>query len=346
MRRARLQEKLDEGVVECGVCERRCKVKPWRTGICGNYLNVGGELYHLGYGRLSAVESRPIEIKPLFHYWPNSTALTFSNWGCNFYCPWCQNHHISFRKPDERDEVTPPEKLLELAGVRGDEGFSASFNEPSTNFDYVADLAELAVKRGFYFMMVTNGYLTLSALKLLIELGVDGWSVDLKGCPGMSVLRGVDHEKVLRNARYILDSGGHVEMVYLVVTGANDSEECIDWVLRRHLDVLGPSVPLHINRYFPAHAWHKPPTPIDKLMGAKRKSESLGLEFVYVGNLHEPELESTYCPRCRRLLVRRENYRVTYFKLDVESGKYRCPYCGYEIPIRGSYVPGKPVIWL
>jgi len=68
---------------------------------------------------LSAVESRPIEIKPLFHYWPNSTALTFSNWGCNFYCPWCQNHHISFRKPDERDEVTPPERLLELASVRG-----------------------------------------------------------------------------------------------------------------------------------------------------------------------------------------------------------------------------------
>jgi len=46
MRRARLLENLEEGAVECGVCERRFRVKPGRTGICGNYLNAGGELYH------------------------------------------------------------------------------------------------------------------------------------------------------------------------------------------------------------------------------------------------------------------------------------------------------------
>ncbi|QOJ78695.1 radical SAM protein [Infirmifilum lucidum] len=346
MRVARIQTGLGNGVVECGVCERRCRIKPGGSGICGNYVNVDGKLYHFGYGRLSAVESRPIEIKPLFHYWPNSTALTFSNWGCNFYCPWCQNYHLSFRRPSESDEVVPPERLVELARARGDEGFSASFNEPTTNFDYVADLAELAVKEGFYFMMVTNGYLTRAALKLLLDLGVDGWSIDLKGCPGMRVLRGVDHEKVLKNARLVIEEGGHVEIVYLVVTGVNDSEECIDWVLSRHLDVLGPSVPLHVNRYFPAYAWREPPTPLEKLLGVKRKAERLGLEYVYVGNLHDPELETTYCSKCRRPLIRREGYRVTYFKLSRENGKYKCPYCGHEIPIRGSYVPGKTLLWL
>lgn len=341
MRRARLQESLGGGVVECGVCERRCKVKPGRAGVCGNYVNVDGTLYHFGYGRLSAVESRPIEIKPLFHYWPNSTALTFSNWGCNFYCPWCQNNHLSFRRPRSEDPVVPPEELVRLAGEWGDEGFSASFNEPTTNFDYVADLAEVAVKRGFYFMMVTNGYLTRRALRLLLELGVDGWSVDVKGCPGMRVLGGVDHAKVFGNAREVLDSGGHVEMVYLVVTGANDWEECIDWVLGRHLDVLGPDVPLHINRYYPAHAWREPPTSLEKLLELRRKALEMGLRYVYVGNVHSPELESTYCPNCGRLLVRREGYRVTYFGLTAEEGKYKCPHCGVEVPVRGRYIPGK-----
>jgi len=77
------------------VYERRCLLKQSSTGICGNYVNRDDRLIHLGYGVLSAVESRPIEIKPLFHYWPNSTSLTFSGYGCNFYCPFKE---ISIRR--------------------------------------------------------------------------------------------------------------------------------------------------------------------------------------------------------------------------------------------------------
>ncbi len=78
--RARLWKPLlgKPGFVQCLVCERRCPIAPGSRGACGNYVNARSELRHLGYGRLSAIKSRPIEIKPLFHYWPNSTALTFS----------------------------------------------------------------------------------------------------------------------------------------------------------------------------------------------------------------------------------------------------------------------------
>jgi len=82
MMKASLYEKAGENVV-CLVCERACRIRPNLYGICGNYQNVGGELSHIGYGILSAIESRPIEIKPFFHYWPNSTALTFSGYGCH-----------------------------------------------------------------------------------------------------------------------------------------------------------------------------------------------------------------------------------------------------------------------
>ncbi len=338
---ARFWERLGS-VVVCLVCERRCRIPEGGRGVCGNYVNVNGTLYHYGYGRLSAIESRPIEIKPLFHYWPNSTALTFSNWGCNFYCPWCQNAHISFRKPQDEDRVYEPLELLKLASILGDEGFSASFNEPTVNLDFILDLAPEAVKRGFYFMMVTNGYLTEKALKAMLDVGVDGWSIDIKGCPGMRrALASVDHNVIYRNARIVLDYGGHVEMIYLVVTNTNDYNECINWIIKKHLDILGPQVPLHVNRYYPANYWREPTTSIRKLMDIYEKARREGLEYVYIGNIGIWEFETTKCPKCGKILIVREHYRVKEFLLERSGSEWRCPRCNYKIPLKGMYIPGK-----
>lgn len=341
--KARFWRKLNNSLVECLVCERRCVIPQGKAGICGSYLNVGGELEHFGYGRLSAVESRPIEIKPLFHYWPNSTALTYSTYGCNFYCPWCQNHHLSFRRPQREDPVVPPEELVEIALAGGDEGLSASFNEPTVNLDYVIDVTSEARKRGLYSMIVTNGYMTEEVVKTLVEVGVDGWSIDIKGCPQMKRALGtVDHSIIYRNARLVLDLGGHVEMVYLVVTNTNDFEECVEWILGKHLDALGPEVPLHINRYYPARVWREPPTPISRLLEIKEKAKKMGINYVYVGNVGDFRLESTICPRCGKTLIERRGYRVRLFVLERRSsGDWRCPRCGLKIPIRGEYVAHK-----
>ncbi len=326
--------RLSEGC-KCLVCERKCEIKENSFGVCGNYVCRGGRLYHFGWGKLSAIESRPIEIKPLFHYWPNSTALTFSGWGCNFYCPWCQNWPLSFRRPSEEDPVVPPERLLELA--RGDEGLCASFNEPATLFDYLLDLAPLARKEGKYLSLVTNAYFTERAVDELVKEGWDGWSVDVKGCPkARRALRTVDHSKVFRNAKRVLDSSGYVEMVYLVVTGYN--EECWEWIIDMHLKHLGEEVPLHVNRYYPANLWREPPTPISLLMKIRNEARKAGIKYVYVGNVGDPDLESTYCPKCGKLLIRRVNYRVTYWGLVKEGGAWRCPRCGEKVPIKGEYV--------
>jgi len=334
---ARLWRDLGDGRVQCLVCNRRCVIAPGRRGVCGNYANVGGVLIHVGYGRVSAMESRPIEIKPLFHYWPNSTAFTFSGWGCNFYCPWCQNSAISFRRPEESDEEIPPSYIVEQALALGDQGLCASFNEPTTLFDYLLDVFSEGRKRGLYGTIVTNGYQTRKAIEMLVEAGVDGWSIDIKGCPQMTrALQGIDHEKVFRNAKYLLDLGAHVEMVYLVIPNTNDL--CYQWIVEKHLDYLGPKVPLHINRYYPAHRWSEPPTPISMLLEIAEYAKRQGVEYVYVGNVHDPELESTYCPRCGKKLIERRWYRVYMYNLDHDGTRYRCPRCGYEVPIRGRIV--------
>jgi len=339
--RARLWT-LEKNSIRCNVCERRCIIPLGGKGICGNYVNINTTLYHFGYGKISAVESRPIEIKPLFHYWPNSTALTFSSWGCNFYCPWCQNHHLSFRIPRDEDPVTQPEELLRKAIIYSDEGFSASFNEPTVNFDYIVDLAELAVKEDLYFMVVTNGYLTIDAIDKLLQVNVDGWSIDIKGCPKMKkTLVNIDHSIIYRNAKYIVDRGGHVEMVYLVVTNTNDFEECVEWIINNHISYLGHSIPLHINRYYPAYKWIEQASSIDKLMYIAQKARDEGIEYVYIGNVGDPLLESTKCPKCGKTLIYRYSYRVWEFNLDRDEDRYKCPRCGYVVPIRGRYIPWK-----
>jgi len=224
----------EKGIIKCTVCERGCVLNEGALGVCKNHANLNGRLYNVAYGILSAVESRPIEIKPFFHYWPNSTALTFSGYGCNFSCPWCQNYLISQSspKPNIREYISP-EDLVNIALKHKDEGLCASFNEPTIHVEYILDVAEIAHERGLYFTLVTNGYMKIQTLRKLLDAGVNGYSIDIKGClKTYKKFLGVSPEIVFRNAKYILDNGGHVEMVFLIVTGANDDEDISTYLER------------------------------------------------------------------------------------------------------------------
>ncbi|NJE11939.1 radical SAM protein [Thermococcus sp. LS2] len=320
--------------IRCLVCERQCLIAEGKGGVCKNYANLDGKLIHVGYGKLSAVESRPIEIKPFFHYYPNSTALTFSGFGCNFYCPWCQNYHLSFSGPPQELGAISPQELVDLALRAGDEGLCASFNEPATLYSYLLDVFELGKERGLYGCLVTNGYFTIKALKRLIESGVSGFSIDIKGCPEMKVLTTIDHKKVFRNAKKALDLNAHVEMVYLVVTNANDFKECYSWIFKMHSEMLGENVPLHINRYYPMNYWREKPTSVRTLLALKEIAQKeYNINYVYVGNIGSIDHETTYCPKCGKKLIIRFGYRVVEWNLTKDN---RCPRCGEKIPIYGK----------
>jgi pyruvate formate lyase activating enzyme len=70
---ALLYEKLKGDKVRCGLCERKCLIPPSLKGFCKTRMNLNGKLDTFVYRDLSALESRPIEIKPFFHYWPSTT---------------------------------------------------------------------------------------------------------------------------------------------------------------------------------------------------------------------------------------------------------------------------------
>ncbi|MFQ6136634.1 MAG: AmmeMemoRadiSam system radical SAM enzyme [Candidatus Hydrothermarchaeales archaeon] len=338
IRESLLYETLSKGKVKCGLCERGCTVSPDRRGYCKTRKNIDGKLYTLTYGDISAFESRPIEIKPFFHFYPGSRALTFSTWSCNFSCPWCQNHHLSKIEPDPTSpNYISPEFMVKEAIRQGDNGLCVSFTEPTMLFEYSLDAFRIAKENGLYTCYVSNGYLTLKALHVLKESGMDAIKIDMKGdsevykryCGGVKV------EKVWRNARRAKEAGMHVEIVNLVITGVNDDEDCLMGIIERHLNELGPETPLHFTRYYPAFKFTEPQTKVETLENAYNLAKGAGVLFPYLGNVPGHRYENTYCPNCGELLINRFSYGVLRYNITKDK---RCPKCGNTIPITGGYI--------
>lgn len=339
VREALFYEKLLNGKVKCSLCERRCEIPPGSKGFCKTRVNIDGKLYTLVYGDISVIESRLIEIKPFFHYWPGSTALTFSTWSCNLDCIWCQNFHLSKAGPEPaKATFYPPEKVIELATYNGDIGLCASFQEPTLLSEWAIPLFKLSKAKGIkYCCYVSNGYMTLEVLKAVYEAGMDGLKIDIKGSNKTyeKYCGGADVEKIWRNAREAKKLGLHVEIVNLVVRDVNDDEEILQWVVEKHLKEVGPETPLHFTRCFPAYKFNNPPTRVETLEKAYEIAKKAGVLYPYIGNVSGHKYENTYCPNCGEKLVRR--YGCYVLKYSITEDK-KCPNCGTQIPITGEHV--------
>ncbi len=335
---ALLYEKLPNNKVKCGICERRCTIAPNQKGHCKTRTNINGKLYTLVYGDLSALESRPIEIKPFFHYWPGSTALTFSTWSCNFDCIWCQNHHLSKTPPNPtKSQYYSPEEIIKMALDTNNNGLCASFQEPTILTDWVIPLFKIGREKELYCCYVSNGYMTLEALKLLRESGMDGLKIDIKGDPETyrKYCGGADVEKVWRNAQEAKKMRVHVEIVNLVITDVNDDEECLRWVIENHLKKVGPETPIHFTRYYPAYRFYNPPTKTETLEKAYNMAKKAGVLYPYLGNVQNHKYENTYCSNCKTLLIQRKGYHIVHYRI---TNNKKCPHCSQSIPITGKYI--------
>jgi len=343
VKEALLYEKLSDDKVRCSLCERRCIIAPGSRGTCKTRMNIDGRLYTLVYGDLSALESRPIEIKPFFHYWPGSTALTFSTWSCNFDCIWCQNWHLSKTAPDPaKASYYAPEDIAEAAIHGSDNGLCVSFQEPTVLTEWVLPAFKLAREKGLYCCYVSNGYMTMEALRMLKEAGMDGLKVDVKG-DGETYQRycgGADVEKVWRNIGEAKKMGLHVEVVNLVVTDVNDDEGCLKEVMERHLKEAGTYTPLHFTRYYPAYKFSNPPTKVETLERAYEMARKAGVLYPYLGNVQGHKYENTYCPNCGENLVKRLGYTIVQYKITDDK---KCPKCRQPIPITGEHIRKLPL---
>lgn len=346
VRESLLYEEAGGSIIRCGVCERRCTIQPGKVGFCRTRMNICGKLYTLVYGDVSSLEANPIEKKPFFHFWPGSSALTIGTWGCNFTCPWCQNYDISVENPEpKRANFLSASKFVQMIGSQGCQGCSISFNEPTMLLEYSLDVFPLARAKGLYSTFVSNGYMTLEALRRLRGAGMDAIKFDVKG-DAESVHRycGADVNLVWRNVSEAKRLGMHVEVVALIIPHVNDSEDSLREISRRHLKEAGPETPLHFTRFYPAYnMMDRPVTPVETLERAHRFAVEEGIHYVYVGNVPGHRLENTYCPNCGELLIDRSGFSVSRYLVTSDK---RCLRCSAEIPIEGEYVRSRRPGWL
>ena len=334
IRKALLYDKLSGKKVKCNTCERRCVISPGKLGFCKTRQNQEGELYTLQYGLSSGISANPMEKKPFYHFWPGSYALTVGSWSCNSQCPWCQNFHISKFPPDPaKSEYITPERFVELVKRFKCTSTSISFNEPTLSLEWSIDVFKLARARGFCNTFVTNGYMTLEALRMLHDAGLDAMCIDVKGdAAAVRKYCGADVEVVWRNVHAAKKFGMHVEVVNLIIPGVNDREEQLRELAKRHLREAGRETPLHFTSYYPAYKFDAPPTPVSTLERAHDIAKSAGIEFVYLGNVPGHRYENTYCPNCGEILIKRLGLEL--IKINLKGNC--CPNCGHEIPIVGE----------
>ena len=312
-KKALLYTSLETNKVKCNTCWHQCIIPEGKFGRCHTRTNSDGSLYCTNYGLVSSFSVNPIEKKPLFHYYPGSFALTIGSIGCNFSCPWCQNWSISKCYPSEVHNLrfmSPDELVNRTENDPKIDGISISFNEPTLSLEYALDVFRIC-KPATYRMFVTNGYMTDEALNLLIDTGMTGMSVTVKG-DNKTVKQycRTNVEKVWKNIKTAFKKGVHIEVICLIIPTVNDSIAFYKEVATR-LTKINPNIPLHFTRFHPDYQFtHVKATPIKTLEQAYEIARSKGLNFVFLGNVPGHPLENTYCPNCQTLLIKRTIYQI------------------------------------
>ena len=224
-----------------------------------------------------------------------------------------------------------------MIGYERCQGSSISFNEPTMFFEYSLNVFPLAHEKGLYNTFVSNGYMTLEALRMLRDAGMDAIKFDMKGDEeAVQKYCGADVNVVWRNVGEAKRLGMHVEAVTLVIPGINDDDDCLREIARRHLKEAGPESPLHFSQFYPTYNMtDRPRTPVETLEKAHRIATKEGVQYIYAGNVPGHRLENTYCPACGELLIGRFGFAVTRYRISQDK---ICPRCGLEIPIIGEYV--------
>ena len=163
MKEALLYEKLDGQRVRCDLCAHHCTIGPGRKGICLVRENRDGTLYTLVYGIPLSQAVDPIEKKPLFHFYPGSTAFSIATAGCNIECKFCQNWQISQFRPEQvRNFDLTPEGIVRLAKEYKTPTIAYTYSEPVVFYTYMYDTAKLAKEEGIGSVMISTDILPRS----------------------------------------------------------------------------------------------------------------------------------------------------------------------------------------
>lgn len=297
--------------------------------MCFVRRNDGGKVVLTTYGRSSGFCVDPIEKKPLNHFYPGSSVLSFGTAGCNLACKFCQNWHISkSREVDTLADAASPEQLAEAAGRFGCQSVAYTYNDPVIFHEYAIDVAKACRERAIENIAVTAGYVCDKPRREFYT-HMDAANVDLKAFTEefyWELSKG-HLQPVLDTLLYLKhETEVWFETTTLLIPGKNDSNDEIDRMTDWVVENLGPDVPMHFTAFHPA--WKMPDvpaTPSSTLANAREIARRNGVHHAFTGNVHDRAGASTYCHECGSMLIGRDWYVLLEWNLTDEGC---CVDCG------------------
>jgi len=330
MKVAQLYVQLEGQKVVCQLCAHGCKIQDGKFGFCAVRQNIKGVLYTHNYGKLVAVKIDPVEKKPLYHFFPGTSAFSIACAGCNFRCGFCQNWEISQvhfinQNPGEDSSA---DKLVKLAKQNDCKSIAYTYTEPTIYFEFALETMKLAKDAGLRNIFVTNGYMTKEAI-FLLKPYLDAANIDLKFFKESSYRRicSARLKPVIDSIRLLHDAGVWIEITTLVIPGENDTAQELSGIAK-FIAGVNKDIPWHVSCF---HADYKftsyPSTPEHTLKLAYDLGKAQGLHYIYAGNV-EGWGQDTFCSQCKKVLIKREGFDIIESCL---SGN-KCQFCQATLP--------------
>lgn len=333
---ARWWHRLPDGRLQCDLCPHSCRLRDGQRGACVVRRRAGASMELTTYGLASGFCVDPIEKKPLAHFYPGSSVLSFGTVGCNLSCQYCQNWDISAtRDPERLQDAASPSRIADTAARLGCRSVAFTYNDPVIFAEYAIDTAVACRATGIRTVAVTAGYIN-PVPRAEMFAPIDAVNVDLK-----AFTEDFYHRHTRSHLRPVLDTLTYlvhetpvwVEITTLLIPGLNDSTDEIRHLSGWVAEQLGADVPLHFSAFHPSHRMlNRPRTPAATVRRARQVALDQGLHHVYVGNIPGGEGGSTLCTGCGTVLIRRRWYDVVDYRLTADG---RCPHC--HIPLAGRF---------
>jgi pyruvate formate lyase activating enzyme len=325
---ARYWRLIEDGRIQCDLCPRDCKLHEGQRGACFVRMRQDDRMILTTYGRSSGFCIDPIEKKPLNHFYPGSSVLSFGTAGCNLACKFCQNWDISKSKDmDSLMDQASPETIAAVAERSGCKSVAFTYNDPVIFAEYAMDVADSCHARGVKTVAVTAGYMHAEARRDFYAK-MDAANVDLKAFTDDFYAKtcSAHLQPVLDTLRYLKhETDVWFEITTLLIPGKNDSDQEIDAMSKWIRTELGASVPLHFTAFHPDYKMPDiPATPPARLVRARDIALQHGLDYVYTGNVHNREGDTTFCSNCHAPLIVRDWYQINQYRLTKDGC---CPDC-------------------
>jgi pyruvate formate lyase activating enzyme len=329
---ARYWHALDDGRIQCDLCPRDCRLHEGQRGACFVRQRENDEMVLTTYGRSSGFCIDPIEKKPLNHFYPGSSVLSFGTAGCNLACKFCQNWDISKSKDMDRlmDNASPA-AIAQAAQRGGCKSVAFTYNDPVIFAEYAMDVADECHKLDIKTVAVTAGYIHAQARRDFYAK-MDAANVDLKAFTDEFYFKqtGAHLQPVLDTLIYLKhETDVWFEITTLLIPGKNDSDDELTTMCAWLRKELGRDVPIHFSAFHPDYKMQDiPATPASTLIRARDIARQAGLDYVYTGNVHNREGDTTVCPNCRAPLIERDWYQINNYRLTADG---HCPQCDAAI---------------